>query len=485
MMSQATIALMIIFGWIVLTLIVGVLAGIRRKFTLDGYLVSGRSLGFIFLYMLLAGEIYSAYAFLGTGGWAYSYGMPIMYALGYGILAYAFGYFFAEYVWKAGKAFDLVTQADFFRKRYNSKFLAVLVALIGIVFNVPYIQLQLQGLGYIINVASLGAISLKTGIVIGMLVMLVYVYTSGLRGIAWTNLLQSIMMFIVAWVIVFAIPFGKFGSLENLFKTLAEVKPGHLVLSGKMGLPWYISTLILCGLGFFMYPQMWPSIYSSKDIRALKRTYVGLPLYSLFMVPVILTGLTIAALNIKLPRPDAAVLEGVKLAYPEWVLGIVGAAGFAAAASTASAIMLTLAGLLSKNLYGLIKENASDRELVIVSRVSVLIFGLAAMFLALFAGGRLVALLLLAYAGMTQMFPGAFLGLFFRKFNKLAISSGMIAGLITITYLKFFGPGDYLGIHFGLWGLAVNLIVVLIVSALTKEDENFDSFLEGINSVKL
>ncbi|KUK13844.1 MAG: hypothetical protein XD52_0880, partial [bacterium 42_11] len=193
----------------------------------------------------------------------------------------------------------------------------------------------------------------------------------------------------------------------------------------------------------------------------------------------------IAALNIKLPRPDAAVLEGVKLAYPEWVLGIVGAAGFAAAASTASAIMLTLAGLLSKNLYGLIKENASDRELVIVSRVSVLIFGLAAMFLALFAGGRLVALLLLAYAGMTQMFPGAFLGLFFRKFNKLAISSGMIAGLITITYLKFFGPGDYLGIHFGLWGLAVNLIVVLIVSALTKEDENFDSFLEGINSVKL
>jgi len=484
-MSQAALGLFIIFGWIILTLVVGVLAGIKRKFTLDGYLVSGRSLGFIMVYMLLAGEIYSAYAFLGTGGWAYSFGMPIMYALGYGILAYSFGYFFAEYVWKSGKAFGLVTQADFFRKRYNSKFLAVLVALIGIVFNVPYLQLQLQGLGYILNAASLGKISINMGIVIGMLIMLAYVYTSGLRGIAWTNFLQSIMMFIVAWVVVFAIPFIKFGSLENLMKTLAEVKPGHLVLAGKMGMPWYISTLVLCGLGFFMYPQLWPSIYSSKDIRVLKRTYVALPFYSLFMVPVILTGLTIAALNMKISPADAAVLEGVKLVYPEWVLGVVGAAGFAAAASTASAIILSLAGLLSKNLYGLIKESASDRELVIVSRVSVLAFGLAAMFLALYASGRLVALLLLAYAGMTQMFPGAFLGLFFKRFNKIAIGAGMIAGLITITYLRFFGPGDYLGVHFGLWGLAVNMIVTLLVAAVSKEDENLEPFIEGIRSVKL
>ncbi|MCD6420503.1 MAG: sodium:solute symporter family protein [Synergistetes bacterium] len=484
-MSYSTISLTIIFSWIVLTLLIGVLAGIKKKFSLDGYLVSNRSMGFIFLYVLLAGEIYSAYAFLGVAGWAYSYGLPIMYAFGYGTLAYAFGYFFAEYIWRAGKKFSFVTQADYFRKRYNSKGLAVLVALIGIVFNVPYLQLQLQGLGYILHATSFGSISVNTGIVVGMLIMLAYVYTSGLRGIAWTNLMQSIMMFVIAWVILFSIPFIKFGGISEMMKHLAQVKPHHLILSGKMGVSWYISTMVLSGLGFFMYPQMWPSIYSSNSLRALKKTYVFLPLFSIFLLPIFLAGASVAAAGIHLGRADEAVLTAVTMVYPKWVLGIVGAAGFAAAASTASAIILTLAGLLSKNLYGMFKENASDKELVLVSRISVLIFGLAAMFLALFAGGRLVALLLLAYSGITQMFPGAFMGLFFKRFNKVAVTSGLIAGLITITYLKFFGPGNLLGIHFGLWGLLVNVIITFAISAVSKEDENFRPFKKALQSVEV
>lgn len=475
-MSSATVPVAIILSWVFLSLVVGILAGIKRKFSLEGYLVSGRSLGLIFLYVLMAGEIYSAYAFLGTGGWAYSYGMPIMYAIGYGALAYAFGYFYAKYVWKAGKAFGCVTQADYFQARYNSKLLAILVALIGIIFNVPYLQLQLQGLGYIIHVGSLNTISIKTGIIVGMIIMLIYVYTSGLRGIAWTNFLQALLMFIVAWAVLFAIPFKQFGGIGNLFNTLAQTKPNHLVLHPPLSVAWYISTLILSGLGFFMYPQMYPSIYSAKDLKTLKRNYVLLPLYSIFMIPVILAGFTVAALGLKLATPDEAILKAVEISYPSWVLGVVGAAGFAAAASTASAIILTLAGLLSKNLYTIIKPEASDKELVLASRVSVILFGLAAMLLALYVPGRLVALLLLAYSGITQMFPGAVLGLFWRRMNKYAAGAGMIIGLFTITYLKFIVKSNPLGIHFGLWGLLVNFIVTIIVAYATKPDENFERF---------
>ena len=65
------IPLLLILGWVLLSLFVGVMAGIKRKFTLEGYLVSERGLGLLFLYVLMAGEIYSAYAFLGTAGWAF------------------------------------------------------------------------------------------------------------------------------------------------------------------------------------------------------------------------------------------------------------------------------------------------------------------------------------------------------------------------------------------------------------------------------
>lgn len=483
-MSSAAVPLAIVLGWVFLSLIVGVLAGIKRKFTLEGYLVSGRGLGLIFLYVLMTGEIYSAYAFLGTGGWAYSYGMPIMYAIGYGALAYAFGYFYARYVWKAGKVFKCVTQADYFQVRYNSRAIAVLVALIGIIFNVPYLQLQLQGLGYIVNVGSLGALSTKVGIVIGMVIMMIYVYTSGLRGISWTNLLQATLMFLIAWAVLFAIPFKQFGGIGALFKTLAETKPGHIVLHPPLGLPWYVSTLILSGLGFFMYPQMYPSIYGAKDLKTLKRNYVLLPLYSIFMIPVILAGFTVVALGLKLGAPDEAVLKAVEISYPSWVLGLVGAAGFAAAASTASAILLSLAGLLSKNLYTIVKPGASDRELVIASRASVILLGVVALLLALYTPGRLVSLLLLAYAGMTQMFPGAVFGLFWKRMNKYATGAGIIAGLITVAYLKLVLNTNPLGIHFGLWGLLVNIIVTVIVALSTKpEEELFRKFKEAVVSL--
>lgn len=483
-MSSATVPLLLVLGWVLLSLIVGVMAGIKRKFTLEGYLVSGRGLGLIFLYVLMAGEIYSAYAFLGTGGWAYSYGMPIMYAIGYGALAYSFGYFYARYVWKAGKAFGCVTQADYFQVRYNSKTLAVIVALIGIIFNIPYLQLQLQGLGYIVNVGSLGSISTRAGIIIGMVIMMIYVYTSGLRGISWTNLLQATLMFIVAWAVLFAIPFKQFGGISELFKTLAQTKPDHLILHPPMGIAWYVSTLILSGLGFFMYPQMYPSIYGARDLKTLKRNYVLLPIYSIFMIPVILAGFTVAALGLKLGAPDEAVLKAVEITYPSWVLGIVGAAGFAAAASTASAILLSLAGLLSKNLYTIVKPNASDKELVIASRASVVILGTLAMLLALYTPGRLVSLLLLAYAGMTQMFPAAVFGLFWKRMNKYAAGAGMIAGLITITYLRLVLKTNPLGIHFGLWGVLVNFIVTVVVALVTKpEEEIFQKFKEAVVSL--
>ncbi len=475
-MLSSVVALTIIFSWITLTLVVGVLAGIKRRFSLEGYLVSGRALGLLLLYTLFAAEIYSAYAFLGTAGWAYSYGVPILYAFAYGCVAYAFGYFYAEYVWRAGKRYGYVTQADYFMHRFKSRLLGALTAVIGIVFIIPYLQLQLQGLGYILNVASLGRLSIREAIVVSTIVMLIYVYTSGLRGVAWTNFLQGIFMFVIAWVIVIAIPYKLMGGVGNVFHKLLVEKPGMLYLHEPLGIPWYVSTIILCGLGFFIWPHGWPSIYSSRSLRDLKRTYVILPLYSLFMLPVILAGFTIAAMSVKLSVADEAVMKAVELAYPKWILGLVGAAGFAAAASTASALLLCIAGLTSSNLYKIVREGASDQELVKVSRASVVVYSVITILLAMFAGRRLVPLLLLGYSGITQLFPGAVIGMFWRKASKWSVLAGLTAGLATIVYLKFFGPGNYLGIHFGLWGLIVNLAVFTIASLVLGEDPAFNSF---------
>ncbi|MET1102246.1 MAG: hypothetical protein ABWW69_07220 [Pyrodictiaceae archaeon] len=103
------------------------------------------------------------------------------------------------------------------------------------------------------------------------------------------------------------------------------------------------------------------------------------------------------------------------------------------------------------------KPKASDSELVMVSKVFVIVYALLALLLAIFAGGRLVALLLLriflfwynTFWYNTNV-PGAVPSMFWKRADKRTIGAGLVAGLATIVYLRFFGPGNYLGVHFGL-----------------------------------
>ena len=111
-------------------------------------------------------------------------------------------------------------------------------------------------------------------------------------------------------------------------------------------------------------------------------------------------------------------MKAIEISYPKHVLGIVGAAGFAAAASTASALVLVIVGFASSNIYKIAKPTASDGELVMVRRAFSYSVQHNSYIARAIRRGRLVPLLLLGYAGITQMFPGAVVGMFWKKANK-------------------------------------------------------------------
>ncbi|MBV8531753.1 MAG: sodium:solute symporter family protein, partial [Candidatus Eremiobacteraeota bacterium] len=120
-MNGASIALsivaIVVFGTIVFALL-----GVHRvKMDPQQYIVAGRSFGTVFLWVLLAGEIYTTFTFLGVAGLAYSSGAPAFYAMAFGACAYVIGYFVAPAVWRVGKEHGLLTGPDFFETRYNSR----------------------------------------------------------------------------------------------------------------------------------------------------------------------------------------------------------------------------------------------------------------------------------------------------------------------------------------------------------------------------
>src|SRR5262247_2643340 len=121
---------------------------------LEQWSVGGRGFGALFVFLLMAGEIYTTFTFLGGSGWAYGRGAPAFYILGYGALSYSLSYFLLPVVWRYATRHQLHSQADFFVSKYRSRAIGLLVAVVSVVAIVPYLVLQLKGLGIIVSECS-------------------------------------------------------------------------------------------------------------------------------------------------------------------------------------------------------------------------------------------------------------------------------------------------------------------------------------------
>jgi SSS family solute:Na+ symporter len=268
-----------------------------------------------------------------------------------------------------------------------------------------------------------------------------------------------------------------FGGVEPMFETLAQFKPRHLSLpdSAGLGVSWYTSTALLCGLGMWMWPHVFAATYSARSEHIVRRNAGVLPLYQLGMVPVIIVGFTCAAQAARDPsfaaaidQPDHALLVALVGHFPSWVAGLIGAGGLAAAVSTASALILTAANLTSRNLVqqGL-RPGLSDTRTAWVSRALVPVITAVAVALVFTAPDMLVALLLMGYAGISQFVPAVLLGMFARWPTRAAILAGLCTGLGVVVGCQITGTPLPLGMHPGFLGLLANVTVVVGLSFVT------------------
>src|ERR1700680_5063475 len=117
-MNPSLVALAVISGIVATGSFVGLYAGSHRKMDLEQWIVGGRGFGMLLVWMLMAGEIYTAFTFLGACGWSYSKGGPALYILGYSPLMYVVAFYILPQVWEAGRKHKLQTLGDFFQLRY-------------------------------------------------------------------------------------------------------------------------------------------------------------------------------------------------------------------------------------------------------------------------------------------------------------------------------------------------------------------------------
>src|SRR3954471_17414432 len=247
-MSPSAIALTIILAIVLLGSVLGFYAGTRQKMSLEQWTVGGRGFGTLLMWLLMSGETYTTFSVLGASGWVYSRGGPALYIPAYLTLSNVVAFFLLPQIWELGRTHGLQTQPDFFRVRYGSTHLAAFVAVIGIVFMVPYLQLQLTGLGIIVEVASFDGIGRTPAMVIAVALLTGFVLVSGVRAVAWVSVVKDILMIAAAVSVGIVVPYIWFGGVGPMFAALASATPQLLVMPGAtrdLGHSWFISTVLL------------------------------------------------------------------------------------------------------------------------------------------------------------------------------------------------------------------------------------------------
>jgi len=472
--SGSPVALAIVAAVVLGTIVFALLAVRRVKMDPAQYIVGGRSFGTIFLWVLLAGEIYTTFTFLGIAGLSYSGGAPAFYVLAYGACGYAISYFVTPAIWRVGKECNLLTGPDFFETRYNSRALGTATAILYFLMVVPYVALQLSGLQILLRIAGYGAYDATASVCIAFLVLALFVFTAGLRGTAWASVVKDVLVLGAVAFAGIAIPMRFFGSPSAMFDRVAATHPQMLVLpTGTVfhGTIWFVSTVLLSGIGWSMGPHSFSATYSARSGDSLRRNAMLLPLYQAFVALMIFAGLSAAMIvpGLKGTAVDQSFLLVVQHYYPSWILGLVVAAGALAALIPASALLLAGAAVITKNVAGDVFGIATgDAARTLMTRVLVLVVALLALGFWLTGQRTVVEMLLLYYNGITQFAPGVFATfLWRRRATALGVGAGIAAGLAVAIPLAALNITPW-GINAGLVGLGANVATLVILSLVTR-----------------
>jgi len=467
-MTSSLLPIVIIAAIVLLGSAIGLLAGSRRKMDLEQWTVGRRGFGLLLVWLLMAGEVYTTFAFLGASGWAYSRGAPALYILAYITLGYVVSFFILPPIWELGREFSLQTQSDFFETRYKSKSLAVLVSIAGVAFLIPYLQIQLTGLGIIAQTASFDKIRRTPAIIVGVALVAAFVFAGGIRAVAWVSVLKDGLMIFAALAVGIGVPYIYFGGIGPMFADLAHARPAHLVMPGAtpdMGHAWYISTVLLTSLGFYMWPHTFGAAFTARSAAILRRNAIVMPLYTLSLTFIFFVGFTALLVIPGLSNGDLAFLTLVRKAFPPWFLGLVGGAGALTAMVPAAIILLTAATLFAKNVYRpLFAPVMAESQIARLARITVVVLSLFTLYFALYSSTTLVSLLLLGYAGVTQFFPGIVLGLYWPRVTKQGVFAGLITGLASLSCLMLTKHDPFLGVNAGFLALCLNFITTIVMS---------------------
>jgi SSS family solute:Na+ symporter len=451
--------------------VLGVLAGRWRRAKLDSldeWGLAGRRFGTIVTWFLVGGDLYTAYTFIAVPALVFGKGGIGLFAIPYTIVVYPLVLLTMPRLWQVAHNRGYVTGSDFVRDRFDSRLLALLVAVTGIVATMPYIALQMYGIEVVL--AQMG-LPVDASLWVAFAVLAVFTYVSGIRAPALLAVVKDAIIWITVLVCVTYIPI-KLGGYDAIFHKLP---PGTATLPDAAAAS-YASLFFGSALALFLYPHALTGIFSAQSQRVVKRNAALLPAYSFLLGLIALLGFMAIVAGVK-PSADfggnVAVPALIQQMFPDGFAGFAFAAIAVGALVPASVMSIAAANLFSRNIWReFFHRRAEPRHEMLVSRiVSLLVKVGALVFILYLPTTDVINFQLAGGVWILQTLPAVLFALYTRWLNRWAVLAGWAAGMAWGTYMlaandfasssyELFGLGPHMTWYIGLFAVLANVVVV-------------------------
>jgi SSS family solute:Na+ symporter len=474
------VALAVFLFFFILVTVMGFFAARWRSGPVSAHLdewgLGGRQFGTWITWFLVGGDFYTAYTVIAVPALVYAVGAYGFFALPYTIIVYPFVFAVMPVLWKTAHANGYVTAADVVHGAYNSRGLELAVALTGMVATMPYIALQLIGMGVTIKAIGLTG---DLPIVAAFVILALYTYSSGLRAPALIAFVKDIMIYIVVLVVVVPTKLGGYGAVFSAANDAFTAKGGAtgLILKPSQMLP-YATLALGSALAAFMYPHTLTGVFASKSADTIRKNAILLPAYTLLLGLIALLGYMAYAANIKVTSPNDVVPMLFKVLFPSWFAGFAFSAIAIGALVPAAVMSIGAANLFTRNIWkSYVDPGISDAGEAAVAKIASLVVKVGALaFTLLLPVQYALDLQLLGGLWILQTLPALVFGLFTRWFRAEGLLLGWAAGILWGSWTAWsnglkplatidLGGASYV-FYVGLGALILNIAVAAIANVI-------------------
>jgi sodium/proline symporter len=493
----------------------------KKNETVDGFYMAGRAIPPWMSAFSYATAYFSAVMFIGHAGRnGFNYGISSLWIV--------FGNAFIG-TWLAWKVLGIrtrtmthrlnaTTMPQFLEKRYNSKLLKYISALIIFVFLIPYAASVYKGLGFLfqtllgfdsepIELIKFGnnVILAMTGeriiLVFMMLLTAFYLFVGGFKAASLADLIQGIIM--VGGVVIMVLIVLTNSNVEGISGAISNLKnidPGlaKVIYPGKE-VP-LISLVIMTSLGAWGLPQMVHKFYTIKDEKSVKTARRASTLFALLIAfGAYFTG----AVGRLIIGNEKAVEYAVKAngvdqldkimpivmntALPKVAAALILVLVLAASMSTLAAIVIAASNTFTNDLIKLVgKHNMKEKNALLISKLSCVLFVVIAFILAI-TPNSILNLNALSWGVVSGgMLAPYLLGLYWKKATKISVYAGILSSIliVTIGVVKFGGISSAYMATISATAIIAPIFVIIIVSLFTKKyDDEHINHVFGIEKI--